>query len=46
MKQDDPTMEELLDRIRKAYADDEAQDADRARSLTEAYKESSKPPGQ
>ena len=30
----DPTMQELLDRIRKAYADDVAQAVDKARSST------------
>ena len=30
----DPTMQELLDRIRKAHADDVAQAVDKARSFT------------
>ena len=30
----DPTMQELLDRVRKAHADDVAQAVDTARSLT------------
>ena len=35
----DPTMQELLDRVRKAHADDEARAVDKARSLM-AVKES------
>ena len=38
MKQD-PTTQELLDRIRKAYADDEAKAADRPRSLRALFTE-------
>ena len=35
----DPTMQELLDRVRRAHADDEARAVDKARSLM-AVKES------
>ena len=41
----DPTMQELLDRIRKAHADDVAQAVDRARSFTAAEERLSRPRG-